>query len=462
MTIRRQWLFALTVTAVLAVCINSLLLGTMMNRYFLNYSSESYQDHVAQLEQLSKKALLDGGLTTAQVSMQLESHLDDPIVNIKLYDAGGRLLGQAGTQAGTGMMPGMMGNRMRQNAEEVDSITLTQGQTTIGFLHITRYATLSHSLGPVRFLGSLVRSAALSFGIVLVVVVLMGLWVSRRLSRDLRQTAAQALAVDMGESVSYRPSKVREVRILQASLQELRNRLNIRQTARKRALDELVHQTRTPLTILQTHLEGVADGVLSMDAPEIAVCREQVDSMEASIANISTLLDAELKTDAPAPEPVDLAALLRQIIRGLKVQFDQKGVTLILQDDLQGKWSTDRYKLSQCVYNLLNNAYKYTAAGGSVVLACQQSGQTVTLSVCDTGPGIAPEDLAHLFDAYYRGQGAGAIPGDGLGLYVVRENMRQLGGNVQVHSVPGQGSEFILTLPQYNSGRQTTEKQVRF
>ena len=457
MTIRRQWLLVLTVTAVLAVCINSLLFGTMINRYFLNYSSESYQEHVGQLEQLSKKALLDGGLTAEQVSMQLESHLDDPIVNIKLYSADGSLLGQAGTQAGR--MSGMMGNMMRQNAEEVDSITLTEGQTTIGFLHITRYATLSQSLGPLRFLGSLVRSAAFSFGIVLVVVVLIGLWVSRRLSRDLRQTAAQALAVDMGESVNYRPSKVREIRILQASLQELRNRLNIRQTVRKRALDELVHQTRTPLTILQTHLEGVADGMLAMDAPEIGVCREQIGSIEASIANISTLLDAELKTDDPVAEPVDLAALLRQIVRGLKVQFDQKGVALSLQADVQGKWNTDRYKLSQCVYNLLNNAYKYTGAGGSVVLTCRQSGQVVTLSVRDTGQGISPADLVHLFDAYYRGQGTQAILGDGLGLYVVRENMRQLGGSVQVHSVPGQGSEFVLTLPQCTTGRQAAENQ---
>jgi len=460
MTIRRQWLLALTVTAVLAVCINSLLFGAMMNRYFLNYSSESYQEHVRQLEQLSKKALLDGGLTAEQVSMQLESHLDDPIVNIKLYSAGGALLGQAGVQRG--MMSGMMGNMMRQNAEEVDSITLTEGQATIGFLHITRYATLSHSLGPVLFLGSLLRSAALSFALVLVVVVSIGLLMSRRLSRDLRKTAAQALAVDMGESGSYQSSKVREIRILQASLQELRSRLNIGQTARKRALDELVHQTRTPLTILQTHLEGVADGVLSMDEQEIAVCREQIGSIEASISNISTLLDAARQAEAPDFEPVDLGALLRQIVQGLKVQFDQKGVALSLQADVQDKWNTDRYKLSQCIYNLLNNAYKYTGTGGSVVLACHQSGQTVTIAVRDTGPGIAPADLAQLFDAYYRGPGTQTVPGDGLGLYVVRENMRQLGGSAEVHSVPGQGSEFVLTLPQWTSEPKTTQKQVPF
>ena len=457
MTIRRQWLLVLTATAILAVCINSLLFGTMMNRYFLSYSSESYQEHVDQLEQLSKKALLDGGLTAAQVSMQLESHLDDPIINIKLYDAGGSLLGQAGTKAGNGMMSGMMGNMMRQNAEEVDNITLTDGQTTIGFLHITRYTTLSRSLGPMLFLGSLLRSAALSFAIVLVVVVLIGLLVSRRFSRDLRKTAAQALAVDMGEGGSYRPSKVLEIRILQASLQELRSRLNIRQTGRKRALDELVHQTRTPLTILQTHLEGVADGVLSMDEQEIAICREQITSIEASISNISTLLDATRQAAAPTIEPVDLAALLRQIVQGLKVQFEQKGVSLSLQAEMQGKWNTDRYKLSQCVYNLLNNAYKYTGTGGSVVLACRQSGQAVTIGVRDTGPGIAPEDLAHLFDAYYRGQGAQAVQGDGLGLYVVRENMQQLGGSVKAYSTPGQGSEFVLTLPQGAPAVQSAE-----
>ena len=125
---------------------------------------------------------------------------------------------------------------------------------------------------------------------------------------------------------------------------------------------------------------------------------------------------------------------------------------------MQGKWNTDRYKLSQCVYNLLNNAYKYTGTGGSVVLACRQSGQAVTIGVRDTGPGIAPEDLAHLFDAYYRGQGAQAVQGDGLGLYVVRENMQQLGGSVKAYSTLGQGSEFVLTLPQGAPAMQSAEE----
>ncbi len=444
MTIRRQWLLVLTLTAVLAVCINSWISSSLINKYFLSYSTENYNNHISQIEQLAASALKDGGITNQQLSVQLESHLDDPIVSIKLYNAAGTLVAEAEN------MPGNrygMGNGMHKNSEEIDTYQITDGGTVLGVLNVARYSSLRNSQFAMKFQAALLQNSALSFGIVLAVLIIIGVFVSRRLSRDLTNTASQALSIDMDGDTNFKPSKVREIRVIQSGLDTLRNRLKIKQIGRKRTVDELVHQTRTPLTILQTHLEGLEDGITTMSEDEIKVFRAQIDNISSIISNMSTLIDADRPLQELHLEEIDLHALLSQIISGLKVQFEKKKIELQLLNNQKVLIKTDQYKLSQCIYNLITNAYKFTAAGGKVELSYETVDSKILIHVKDTGIGIAEEDLPHLFDAYFRGENSAESKGDGLGLYVVKENLEQMSGSIGVRSNPGEGSEFTITLP---------------
>lgn len=453
MTIRRQWLLILTLTAVLAVFINSAILDSLINKYFLTYNSEAYDYHVDQIEQLAASALLDNSLTEQQLSVQFESHLDDPIVSIKLYNADGQLVasaentGSSGSGMMSGMMNGMMSRMMREHSEEVDSFDVTDGSAVIGVLHITRYSALNQSAASTMFQYALLRNSLLSFVIVLCALIAIGIFVSRKLSRDLTNTASQALSIDMGDRPDFKLSKVKEIKIIQTSLEELQNRLKIKQVGRKRVVDEFVHQTRTPLTILKTHLEGIEDGIISMSGDEMKVCQSQIDNLSAIISNMSMLLDADRPTEAVRMEEFDLHTLLMQIINGMKVPFEKKKISLRLLAAQRTVLTTDKYKLSQSVYNLLANAYKFTEPNGIVSVFYERTDAGVSIHIRDTGIGIPEEDLPHLFDAYYRGENAGRTPGDGLGLYVVKENIGQVGGTVDVRSNPGEGSEFTITVP---------------
>ena len=278
MTIRRQWLLVLTITAVLAVCINSVVLSSLINRYFLSYTTENYNSHVSQIEQLAKNALTENMYSAQQLSVQLESHLDDPIVSIKLYDMRGQLVASAENKSDRpfGMMNGKMGGMMGKKAEEVDSFQILDSGVNLGQLNITRYSALSNSADSSMFKASLLRNSVFSLGIVLLILMLIGIFISRKLSRDLMNTASQALAVDLGSRSDFKLSKVKEIRIIQSSLHTLSAQLKIKQVGRKRLVDELVHQTRTPLTILKTHLEGFEDGIITMSPEEIKICEEQI------------------------------------------------------------------------------------------------------------------------------------------------------------------------------------------
>ncbi len=449
MTIRRQWLFVLTLTAVLAVFINTFLLTSMINRYFLSYTAESYDNHAIQIQELALHALTDGDFSGQALSVQFESHLDDPIRSIKLYDANGQLLALAENREN--LMHGMMGDKMkaRMNStfEEVDSFEIVENGTVIGTLNITRYSSLNNSVVSTMFKGSLIRNSVLSFGIVLIILISIGVWISKKMSRDLTNAASLAVSIDLGDQSDIKLSKIEEIRIIQQSLQALHSKLRIKQLGRKQLIDELVHQVRTPLTILKAHLEGFEDGVIEMTPEEITICGDQIENITSIIANMSMMLDANVESRSVAPEKIDINTLIKQIVNGLKVQFDKKQIDLQLLNHEKVSIKTDKYKLSQSIYNILTNAYKFTPSNGKVEISYKTKDNILEISIKDTGIGIPEEDQANLFDAYYRGGNANKITGEGLGLFVVRGNLAQIGGEVTVLSQAGAGSTFTIKIP---------------
>ncbi|MPM17053.1 Signal transduction histidine-protein kinase BaeS [bioreactor metagenome] len=238
-----------------------------------------------------------------------------------------------------------------------------------------------------------------------------------------------------------------EISTIQDSLETLQTRLKLKQTSRKKRIDELVHQTRTPLTILRTHLEGFQDGIIRFTPEEVKTCETQIDNLSSIITNMSGLIDAEKDVGEQHMTNVDLSVLVRQIVAGLKAQFDQKSVELAALNHNKITVHTDPYLLSQAVYNLLTNAYKFTPSGGRVTIAYEVIDRALVISVRDTGVGIPAEEQARVFEAYYRGKNAVHTSGEGIGLYLVKENLQQIGGKIELESAPGKGSTFRISIP---------------
>ncbi|MFT8391711.1 MAG: HAMP domain-containing sensor histidine kinase [Sporolactobacillus sp.] len=450
MTIRRQWLIMLTLTAVLAIVVNTLIFSSLINRYFQTYTTSEYNKSLSQIKSFSKIALSQNNMTTRQIEAQLASYLNDPVTRITLYKADGSVIANVSNDMSSmnNMMSGMMRHRAPGTfSQEVDRTELKESGISIGTVNVTHYSSIGDSLTSMMFRSALIRTSLLSFVIVLALLIIIGLFVSRRLSRDLRNTSSMALNIDLGNQVDIPLSKIREVRIIQQSLKELKSRLKLKQKGRKRLLDEMVHQTRTPLTILKTHLEGFQDGVIDLTPEEIKTCEMQIENISSIISNMSGLLDTERKASPLRVEAFEFSHLLRRIIAGLKLQFDQKQVALSLMSHEKIMIKTDLYKLSQSIYNILTNAYKFTQPGSKVEVFFQADEKMLTIEIRDTGAGISPKEQQHLFEAYYKGSNAQTVPGEGLGLYVVKQNLEQIGGTIRVASAPGKGSNFIIRIP---------------
>jgi signal transduction histidine kinase len=448
MTVRKLWLLVLLLVAVFSIIINSFILSSLTDRYFSDYRAQEYENHITEILDYSKSALLADKLSVEQMAVELETHLDDPIIHIKLYDAAGKLLVDVSEEDHIMMgrnMRGMMSPRYDAADSEVDDFQVTDGGAVIGQINITRYSSLDDSVVAYEFKSSLLTNSLYSIAIVLILAVFTGIFISRKMSIDLTNTARMANNISMGEDTKDTSSNINEIRTIQQSLLSLDNKLKLKNKSRKVLIDELVHQTRTPLTVLKTHLEGFSDNIIEITPEEIKVCEAQIENITAIISNMSNMIDAQKDFDAINIEEFEISALLRQIVNGLKAQFKNKGISLEYNADGKVTLNTDKYKLSQALYNIITNAYKFTNEDGRVTLSYKDADGSLEIKITDNGIGIGEEKLGKIFDAYYRGDKTDK--GDGLGLFLAKESIGKIYGTISVSSELGRGSEFTISIP---------------
>lgn len=453
MSIRKLWLIVLTLVATLSIAINAIILTSLTDRYFKTYLSETYEEHIDQMLTYIVSSLKQENISLRQMAIELESHLDTPIVRIKLYGPNGLLLVAVEDRdydpRDIGRM-GMMDFMFRIGEEEVDTFDVTDNGVLLGKLNITKQSSAESSVIAMMFKSRLFVNSLISTGIALIITLLVGAFISKRMSKDLTDTAQLASNIQIGNPLESKSSSIQEISQIQNSLHDLNTRLKIKQKSRKTMVDQLVHQTKTPLTILKSHVEAMEDGVIQISKEELAIFQNQIDHLNNILSNMSTMIDAEKESETLTLETVDVHQLLNQIILGLRSQFDKKGLELKLLSTTRVKLLTDPYKLSQVLYNLLTNAYKYTEKG-RVEISVKEDQDTLSISISDTGIGIEPSEINNIFNAYVRGTSVTKIPGEGIGLYVVKENLNQLNATIDVQSTLGKGSTFTIKLPLWDT-----------
>jgi len=450
MTVRKLWLVILMLVAVISVSINAIVLSTLTDKYFIDYVAENYDNHFNQIVKYSKKALLETDLSYVQMNIEMETHLIDPITRIELFDVKGNCIVDVSTDysmMNNSIMKKMMNSHYKDSDHEVDFVELKEIDKVIGYLSITRYSSVKNSFARRMFKSSLIANSLYAISIVLFITLFIGVFISRKMSKDLIITAKMAQNIDLGIETAMSKTNIKEISTIQQSLETLKTRLKLKSKIRKVMIDELIHQTRTPLTVLKTHLEAYKDKIIDMTPDEITICENQIENITAIISSMSHMIDAGKDYDTIKLEEFELSLVLKQIVSGLKNQFDKKKIKLELKTNKKVNLISDRYKLSQIVYNILTNAYKYTHENGHVKISYDSGPESVCIQIEDNGVGIKENDIEKIFDAYYQGNTEIKSNGDGLGLYFAKENLKQMHGQIKVSSIVNKGSKFNIILP---------------
>jgi signal transduction histidine kinase len=239
----------------------------------------------------------------------------------------------------------------------------------------------------------------------------------------------------------------REVREMAQAFNEMVGRLQENEEQRRNMLSDVTHELRTPLTVIQGNLEGLLDGIYPRDDEHLSLILDETRIFARLVEDLRTLAQAEGGTLKLQREPTDLGSLIRDTLASFKSQADGAGVTLVAQaDDDMPTLMIDPVRIHAVIGNLLMNALRYTPSGGTITVSAQCNSQQkcVTVVVADTGKGIDPAILPHIFDRFYKSSDS---HGSGLGLAIARHLVTAHGGEIKVQSSAEQGTRISFTLP---------------
>jgi signal transduction histidine kinase len=243
-----------------------------------------------------------------------------------------------------------------------------------------------------------------------------------------------------------------EVGTLASTFNLMVESLERNQEARRKLISDLAHEMGTPLSVIQSNLEGMLDGVVEPTSAKISSLHQEATLLARLVTDLRTLSQAEAGRLNLHLAPSDLGELISSIVTANEPEAARKGVSLSAELEPELPLAMmDADRISQVMVNLLSNALRYTPDGGkiNVTVGREEGGRGLVVSVADTGQGIPEVDLPYIFDRYYRGpepkeKRAG---GSGIGLAVIKELVEAHSGRVWAVSTQGKGSTFYFTVP---------------
>jgi two-component system sensor histidine kinase SaeS len=325
----------------------------------------------------------------------------------------------------------------------------------IAFANITMTAWLMfispHDLGLLGLLLAFAAIVALAFAALTAEPVL----------RSVREVAAAARQVASGQlGVRVRPDGPDELvglaqdfNVMSERLEETDKARREMEEARRHLIAAISHDLRTPLASIRVMVEAIDDGVVT--DPETT--QRYVRTVLGEVQRLSGLIDDLFELSrldagvlALQLEPGSLHDLVSDMMEALQVQAAEKGLTLQgAVDDHLPPVLMDAARVQRVVYNLVQNAIRHTPPDGTVLLEAQEEPDAVRVDVVDSGEGVLPADLPHIFERFYRGEKSRvrAQGGAGLGLAIARGLVEAHGGRIWAQSAPGKGARFSFVLP---------------
>ncbi|MEJ5222511.1 MAG: HAMP domain-containing sensor histidine kinase, partial [Tepidiforma sp.] len=310
------------------------------------------------------------------------------------------------------------------------------------------------SLGEI--VGDLMPRLLFSGLIGVAAALVLGFAFSQSVASPLRNIARAARSVARGNYRQRVPATgPREVRDLAANFNRMTEEVQRSQQTLRDFLANISHELKTPLTSIRGFSEAILDGTI--DDPQGIQRSARIISDESGrvLRLVQELLDLsriESGQVSMEQDDVDLAELFAHLADVFSLRAEERQVTLEFAPSGTARVRGDFERLEQVLNNLIDNALRYTPPRGTVRVACRdlQPG-TLQVAVSDTGPGIAPEDLPHLFERFYRSkhtrESNDGRKGHGLGLAIAREIVRAHGGEIWATSELGKGTTFVFTLP---------------
>lgn len=327
------------------------------------------------------------------------------------------------------------------------------GETVCIFLnaHLT---PVSGTLDTLR-----VELAAVTL-IMLLFAILVSWLLSRRITQPLVETTEAAGALSRGEYTPVKHMNYKEIRQLNERLSEAAKDLHRVETMQRELVANISHDLRTPLTLIQGYAEVMRDIPGENNPENMQVIIDETKRLTTLVNSVLDLSRIQAGVVPGNQEDLPLTKLVRDILGRYSKLIEQDTCRIVYEPAEEVNVHVNRVSTEQVIYNLVNNAITYTGEDHTVRIVQEDLGSRVRLHIIDSGEGIAPEDLEHIWERYYRGSKPHkrAAVGSGLGLNIVRGILENAHEQYGVVSEEGKGSDFWFDLPKASDNTDQFEK----
>lgn len=421
-----------------------------------DYQSEQYEDYESYLEASEN--------TIRQYIFAVTQFTDDK--QIILMDAGGREIRSAEDESGNYMHKDLPSWAV----EKIKSEGLLQVNTDFDGVfaenHYCYAIPLSDSSGTVNCLilacspstytqsviGSLIRMILMASMWVMIAAIIASYFISERIVRPIRAVSRAAKSFAAGQfDVRVPVIGDSEVSELAMAFNNMASSLATLENTRSTFLANVSHDLRTPMTVISGYIDNILDGVippekqnyyLSIIASEV----RRLSRLVSSLLDISRIEAGERKFNM---QPFDICEMARQILISFESRIEAKKLDVSFEcDEDSMQVIGDRDAIHQILYNICDNAVKFSREGGRYAIRITEKDKKVYISVYDEGEGITPEDLPHIFDRFYKGDKSRGMDktGVGLGMYIAKTIIEAHGETITVSSKYGENCEFVFSL----------------
>ena len=363
-----------------------------------------------------------------------------------------------------------------------DGVSITGNNTAIGTVYILTTGTTTPTMGRGRgrmgntaatseataiannaeedFLHNINIALVISGAISVIVALTLGWILTRQITKPVLSLNKGALQIAKG-NLRHRVNVTTkdELGTLAGSFNNMADSLEQGEEERRRIIADIAHELRTPLTVIDGTVDAIMDGIFEPDQERLSSIKEQTLLLTHLIKDLRDLSLAESGQLKLILRKTDIVDLLRRKIAQLQMQAQAKNIALTMHDAQNiPAVDIDATRIEQVIYNLTTNAIRHTHAGGSINVSINRfakdiphglTGEHIVIAINDSGEGIAPEHLPHIFERFYRVDPSRSRNegGTGLGLAIAKRLTQAHRGTVWADSELGKGSTFYVALP---------------
>lgn len=302
-----------------------------------------------------------------------------------------------------------------------------------------------------KFITSVLYAVILGTLLASLIAIFFGLWWSKKLTQPLENLVMASQKVAKGD---FRHNLILNTKDELGSVAQAFNKmageLDQSQKVRKQMFADISHELRTPLTILSSKLEASLESGGTLNALEITSLYDEVIRLQGLVKELQDLSNLEAGQISLNIQSIDIQQFTQDLGILVEAEASAREINLEVIVDKELKYlKADPQKLKQIILNLLSNAFRYTQPKGKVKLEISKKGQKAVIEVTDTGSGITPENLAKIFERFYRADKSRTrvTGGTGLGLAIAKGYVEAHNGEIRVESEVGKGTTFVVTLP---------------